>query len=86
MAEPESMIIPMLRDIRADMNRRFDEIGRQLGKVDARFDRLEQRFESISEGLKRREPNLIDHLTSGPRFDDFDFERDYDTGREIDLE
>lgn len=38
------------------------------------------------EGLKRSEPNLIDFLRGGPRFDDFDFERSQDTGREIDLE
>jgi len=38
------------------------------------------------EGLKRSEPNLIDFLLSGPRFDDFDFERSQDTGREIDLD
>jgi hypothetical protein len=47
MAEPESMIVPMLRDIRADMNNRFDEIGRQFGKVGERFDRLEKRLESV---------------------------------------
>ena len=47
MAEPESMIAPMLRDIRADMNKRFDEIGRQFGKVGERFDRLEKGLESV---------------------------------------
>jgi prevent-host-death family protein len=38
--------------------------------------------------LKRKmpEPNLIDFLRSGPRFDDFDFERSQDMGREVDLE
>jgi len=38
------------------------------------------------EGLKRPQPNLIDYLRNGPRFDDFDFERNQDIGREIDLE
>jgi antitoxin Phd len=33
------------------------------------------------------EPNLIDFLlNSGPKFDDFEIERDKSTGREIDLE
>jgi len=36
------------------------------------------------EGLKRPEPNLIDFLLNGPRFDDFDFERSRDPGREMD--
>ena len=38
------------------------------------------------EGMKRLQPNLIDYLRNGPKFDDFDFERNQDTGREIDLE
>jgi antitoxin Phd len=44
--------------------------------------------EAYEELLKRKvsEPNLIDFLMTGPRFDGFDFERDKDTGREIDLE
>ena len=47
MAEPGSMIVPLLRDIRTDMNRRFDDIGRQFGKVEERFDRLEKRLENV---------------------------------------
>jgi prevent-host-death family protein len=35
---------------------------------------------------KASEPNLIDFLRNAPKFDDFDFERDRDPGREIDLE
>ena len=34
MAEPESLILPMLGDLRADMNRQFEEIGRQFRNVD----------------------------------------------------
>ena len=36
--------------------------------------------------MKKRKPNLIDYLKSGPSFDDVDLERSEDTGREIDLE
>jgi prevent-host-death family protein len=39
--------------------------------------------------LQRRKsrPNLVDFLlTSGPKFDEFEIERDRDTGREVDLE
>lgn len=41
------------------------------------------------ETLKRKKPapNLIDFLlNSGPKFDDFEIERDKDTGREVHLE
>jgi hypothetical protein len=47
MAEPENMILPMLRDIRADMNKRFDEVGRQFRNVEQRFDRLEKRLDNV---------------------------------------
>jgi len=47
MAEPESLILPMLGDLRADMNRQFEEIGRQFRNVDQRFDRLESRLENV---------------------------------------
>ena len=41
------------------------------------------------ETLQRKKPwpNLVDFLlNSGPKFDDFEIERDKDTGREVDLE
>lgn len=39
------------------------------------------------EKAKKPEPNFIDFLmNSGPKFDEFEIERDKDTGRDIDLE
>jgi antitoxin Phd len=39
------------------------------------------------ETMKRQKPDLIDLLLNrGPKFDDFEIERDKDAGREIDLE
>jgi prevent-host-death family protein len=42
---------------------------------------------SIAEyrSLTSHKPNLRDYLLSGPKFDDFEIERDKDTGREINL-
>ena len=49
MAEPESMILPLLREIRAEMNRRFDEVDRNFKAVDGRFDGLEKKIESVKQ-------------------------------------
>ena len=39
------------------------------------------------ERIKQQKPNVLDVLFNhGPKFDDFEIERDRDTGREIDLE
>lgn len=35
MAEPQDMIVPMLREIRAEMERRFDRIEGRLDAVDS---------------------------------------------------
>jgi prevent-host-death family protein len=43
-------------------------------------------YEALAKA-KKPEPNFIDFLlNSGPKFDDFEIERDKSTGREIDLE
>jgi prevent-host-death family protein len=44
-------------------------------------------YEKMQKQSKAEESNLIDFLlNSGPKFDEFEIERDRDTGREIDLE
>lgn len=35
--------------------------------------------------LAAQKPNFRDHLLGGPKFDEFEIERDLDTGRDIDL-
>jgi|KBSSwiStaDraftv2_1062776.scaffolds.fasta_scaffold5058415_1 hypothetical protein len=47
MAEPETIILPMLRDIRAEVKRLSEDMGRQFKHVDQRFDKLENRLESV---------------------------------------
>jgi len=33
--------------------------------------------------LTEEEPDFLEYLLSGPKFDDFEIEREYDTGREV---
>jgi hypothetical protein len=40
MPEPDSLVLVLLREMRAEMNERFDG-------VDARFDRMEKRLEAV---------------------------------------
>jgi len=47
MPEAESMILPPLREIRAEMNRRFDSVDSKLSAHDGRFDRLEGRLDNV---------------------------------------
>lgn len=44
MAEPEDLIVPLLREMRAEMNAHFD-------RTNERFDRLERGLDRIIEGL-----------------------------------
>ena len=47
MAEPDNMILVLLREMRAEVNARFDEVHEEFTRVDSRFDRLEKRLENI---------------------------------------
>jgi tetrahydromethanopterin S-methyltransferase subunit G len=53
MAEPENMILPLLREMRAAMDRRFEGITSDMQKgfnaVDHRFDGLEKKIESVKQ-------------------------------------
>jgi chaperonin cofactor prefoldin len=44
MSDPKDMILPMLREIHEEMRSSFN-------KVDARFERLEQRFDNLREAV-----------------------------------
>jgi antitoxin Phd len=35
------------------------------------------------EALKAHQPDFLEYLLGGPKVDDFEIERDYDTGREV---
>ncbi|MGE7415555.1 hypothetical protein [Methylobacterium tarhaniae] len=47
MAEPQDMIVPPLREMRAAFEQRFDMIDRTLDEQGARFDKLERRLADI---------------------------------------
>ena len=34
MAEPKDMLVPMLREMRENMDRRFDDIDQRLGRIE----------------------------------------------------
>jgi hypothetical protein len=56
MSEPKDMIVPMLRKIDADMNRRFDS-------VDKRLDRIEEKQKSYSQALSA--DSMMSKLVTG---------------------
>ena len=53
MAEPDNMILVLLREIRAEMNSRFDamtgDMNNRFNNVDNRFERLEKKLESVKQ-------------------------------------
>ncbi len=51
MADPQDMILPLLREMRAEMTSGFLEVRRKFDAVDARFDRLEKRFDNLREAV-----------------------------------
>lgn len=51
MAEPQDMIVPLLREMRAELGAGFERVDRKLEEHDARFDKLERRFENLREAV-----------------------------------
>ncbi|MCF4126456.1 hypothetical protein [Methylobacterium sp. SyP6R] len=51
MAEPQDMIVPLLREMRAAFEQRFDRIDRKLDEHDARFDKIERRFDNLRQAV-----------------------------------
>ncbi|MCJ2054426.1 hypothetical protein [Methylobacterium sp. J-070] len=51
MAEPQDLIVPLLREMRAEMQTSFADVRPQFEAVDARFDRLERRFDNLREAV-----------------------------------
>ncbi len=50
MSEPDTMVLSLLREIRAEINRRFSEMDQRFDGVDGRFDRLEK-VENIHQAM-----------------------------------
>jgi archaellum component FlaC len=51
MTESKDMIVPMLREIRADINDGFSKVNDRLDKQETRLDRIEGRQKSFSQAL-----------------------------------
>ncbi|MCJ2071307.1 hypothetical protein MKK75_21350 [Methylobacterium sp. J-030] len=51
MAEPQDMILPLLRELRTEMQTSFADVRQQFEAVNARFDRLEGRFDNLREAV-----------------------------------
>ena len=51
MTEPQDMIVPLLREMRTEMQTNFSDVRRRFEAVDARFDKLERRFDNLREAM-----------------------------------
>ena len=51
MAEPIDMILPLLRDLRPEMDRRFEAMDKRFDSVDVRFDRLDKKVDNIKQAM-----------------------------------
>lgn len=52
MAEPENFVVTLLREMRREMNDRFDAIDKRFENVGARFSEQDKKLESIRQALK----------------------------------
>ncbi|WP_132254772.1 hypothetical protein [Methylobacterium segetis] len=51
MAEPQDMILPLLREVRGDVGEIRAAMREGFTRVDARFDKLERRFDNLREAV-----------------------------------
>ena len=51
MAEPRDMILPMLREMRAELLVYFDEIGNRFSRVERQLERIEKAQSSCSQAV-----------------------------------
>ena len=51
MAEPKDLVLPMLREIRAEMRERFDGVAERFDGVDTRLEKIDSRQKSFSNAL-----------------------------------
>lgn len=52
MAEPEDLVLTLLREMRARMDARFDAVNARFDAVDARFAEQDRKLGSIRDALK----------------------------------
>ena len=63
MAQPEDMIVPMLREMRAEIAARFDGVDGRLERVDRRLAKLEEQQLSFRQALSA--DSLLSKLVTG---------------------
>ena len=51
MPDPKDMIVPMLKEMRAEMNAGFDEVEKRFDQVDKRLEAIEGRQKSFNNAL-----------------------------------
>lgn len=51
MAEPDNLVLTLLREIRNDMKAGFDEVARRFDDVDRRLDGHDKRFETLRQAI-----------------------------------
>ncbi|GLK66657.1 hypothetical protein [Hansschlegelia plantiphila] len=52
MAEPDNLVLTLLRELRSVMDSRFDAVNTRFDAVDARFAEQDRKLEAIREALK----------------------------------
>ena len=56
MSEPDNVILKLLREIRAEMNERFDALesgtNSRFAQVDKRFDGVDKRLDSLKQAMQ----------------------------------
>ncbi len=53
----EDLILDMLKELKRDMNSRFDQVDKRFEQIDKRFEQVDKRFEQIDKRLDRIEDN-----------------------------
>ncbi len=61
MAEPENLVLKLLREIRADMDARFDAVDKRFDAVDKRFEAIERRLEMMHRNGEKALRGFIGH-------------------------
>jgi septation ring formation regulator EzrA len=51
MAEPKDVVIPMLREMRAEMRERFDAVAERFDDIDAKLEKIDARQKNFSNAL-----------------------------------
>ena len=52
MSEPDNFILKLLREIRAEMNERFDAVDKRFDANDKRFDGVDKRLDSLKQAMQ----------------------------------